>query len=472
MESAPVNAKILVIDDEEANCRLVKAIFSVEGFQVIAAHDGAAGLAMLAAESPDLVLVDLRMPGMSGMDVLQDLRIRAPSLPAVMLTGSRDVKNAVRATQLGAIDYLTKPINRDELVLVVRRALETSALRREVEELRRRVDVDELDPLVMQMGMSQEVARVVEQVKLVASSNFTVLVMGETGTGKELVARAIHEQSDRRRKPFVALDCGAIPEQLMESELFGHERGAFTGADRRKEGRFRLAEGGTCFLDEVGNLPVTLQPKLLRVLESKQVQAVGAERSQPMDVRFIAATNDSLQQRIALGQFRADLYFRLAQYTIQVPPLRERRVDIPHLTQRFVDAVSVELRKPVQAILPEALELLQQNDWPGNVRELQNVVRKAVLQTKGLAIRAETIQAALGEDASAPVPAQPAPVETRSLREIAAAAVQTAERTAICAVLQASGGNKARAARELRTDYKTLHVKMKQLGIRARDYGN
>ena len=240
-----MNPKVLVIDDEEPNCRLVKAIFAAEGFEVVEAHDGPAGLAAVAASAPDIVLVDLRMPGMDGMDVLQELNTRWPSLPTVMLTGSRDVKNAVRATRLGAIDYLTKPIHRDELVLVVRRALETSALRREVEELRRRIDIEERDPLVWQMGSSPEIAHVIDQVKLVASSNFTVLVMGETGTGKELVARAIHEQSDRRGKPFAALDCGAIPEQLMESELFGHERGAFTGADRRKEGRFRLAEGGT-----------------------------------------------------------------------------------------------------------------------------------------------------------------------------------------------------------------------------------
>ena len=466
MDKIPV--KLLVIDDDQANCRLAQAIFSAQGFQVISAGDGASGLAAAAVEMPDVILLDLRMPGMSGFEVLEQLTSRFPLMPAVMLTGSRDIKNAVKGMQLGAFDYLTKPIDNDELVLVVRRALETSALRREVRALRRRVS-DKVHPLAAQMGLGAEVAALVEQVDMVGASNFTVLIVGETGTGKELVARAVHEVSARR--PFVALDCGAIPEQLLESELFGHERGAFTGADRRKEGQFRLADGGTCLFDEVGNLPIALQPKLLRVLESKQVQALGAERSLPMDVRFVAATNDALQQRVAAGLFRADLYFRLAQYTIAVPPLRDRIEDVEYLTHRFMNDVSVELRKPVQAIVPEAIELLRQHAWPGNVRELQNVVRKAVLETGGLEIRPEAIRSALGSVAASVATVTRKPAGGRSLREIAGEAAHAAEREAICAELRGSGGNKAEAARVLRTDYKTLHVKMKQFGIRARDFG-
>jgi two-component system nitrogen regulation response regulator GlnG len=416
-----------------------------------------------------VVLVDLTMPGMNGFEVLEQLRKRFPSIPAVMLTGSREVKDAVRATQLGAFDYLTKPIHNEELVAVVQRALETSALRKEVQSLRRRVD-DAPHSLAVKMGLGPEIASLVEHVQMVAASNFTVLVVGETGTGKELVARAVHELSERKRKPFVALDCGAIPEHLLESELFGHERGAFTGADRRKEGRFRLAEGGTCFLDEVGNLPMALQPKLLRVLESKQVQALGAERSLPLDVRFVAATNDALQERVAGGQFRADLYFRLAQYTIVVPPLRERLGDVEYLAHRFINEVSVELRKPVQAILPAAIEMLREHPWPGNVRELQNVVRMAVLQTAGLEIRPEGIATAFGANPASAAPVAATSLAGRSLREIAGDAARSAEREAICVRLRESGGNKAEAARVLRTDYKTLHLKMKQLGIRARDF--
>jgi DNA-binding NtrC family response regulator len=291
-----------------------------------------------------------------------------------MLTGSRDVKNAVRAIRLGAFDYLTKPFDHDEMVLVAGRALQAQTLQQEVDNLRRLVETRAAEGLALHMGSSPQVKQIIEQVRIVAASTFTVLVTGETGTGKELVAREIHQQSERRRKPFVALDCGAIPELLLESELFGHERGAFTGADRRKDGRLRLAEGGTCFLDEVGNLPMSLQVKLLRVLESRELQPVGADRPRPMDVRFVAATNEDLQSRLTQGLFRSDLYFRLAQYTITLPPLRERLEDIGYLAQRFAEEVGIELRRPIESIVPEGIELLRGQHWPGNVRELRNVV--------------------------------------------------------------------------------------------------
>jgi DNA-binding NtrC family response regulator len=377
---------------------------------------------------------------------------------------------AVQAIKAGASDYLTKPVNQDEMVLVVRRELETSALRREVEELRRHV-ADPASSLIVQMGSSSQVARVIEQVTTVATSNLTVLVLGETGTGKELIAHAIHQLSDRRRRPIVALDCGAIPEALLESELFGHEKGAFTGADRRKHGRLRLAEGGTCLLDELGNLPTSLQAKLLRVLESRQLQPVGADHASPMDVRFIAATNDDLQARVARGQFRADLYFRLAQYTIALPPLRERTEDIPYLAQRFLQEASVELRRPIETIVPEALELLHRYSWPGNVRELRNVMRQALLHTQGLAIRADAIRLALG-NSNAAVPAGVAWTHARSLKDAAEQAARAAERAIIGETLRATNGNKAEAARTLKTDYKTLHLKMKMLGIAARDFAS
>jgi two-component system, NtrC family, response regulator HydG len=461
--------RLLVIDDDDAGCRLVKAIFRDEGLEVLAASDGPSGLAMAQAHAADVVLLDLRLPGLDGLTVLERFKEASPLTPVIMLTGSRDVKNAVRAIQLGAFDYLTKPIEPPELSVAVRRALETRDLQIEVRELRRRSHTRDAGSLAAQMGTGAQVRRVIEQVSMVAASNFTVLVLGETGTGKELVAQAIHQLSDRRRRPFVALDCGAIPEPLLESELFGHEKGAFTGAERRRDGRFRLAEGGTCLLDEVGNLPMTLQAKLLRVLESRQLHAVGAERATPMDVRFIAATNHDLPERAAQGQFRADLYFRLAQYSIALPPLRERVEDIAHLTRRFVEEASIELRRPIQAIAPDAIDVLQSHSWPGNVRELRNVVRQAVLQTTGLAVQADTIESALTRaDGARPALAPPAP--DQSLRDIAAGAAAAAERQAICETLRATGGNKSQAARRLKTDYKTLHLKMKHLGIRARDF--
>ncbi len=466
-----MSAKLLVVDDDEASCRLVKAIFAAEGVEVVMAHDGPAGLDRVAADRPDAVLLDVRLPGLDGLEVLERLKAASPSLPVVMLTASRDVKTAVRATQLGASDYLTKPIDQDEVVMVVRRSLEHHALRMEVEDLRKRVGTAESDQLATLMGPSVQIQHVIAQVATVAASTFTVLILGETGTGKELVAQAIHRQSDRRRKPFIALDCGAIPEQLLESELFGHEKGAFTGADRRKAGRFQVAEGGTCFLDEIGNLPLSLQAKLLRALESKQVQPVGAERASPIDIRFIAATNNDLQAKVTDGAFRADLYFRLAQYTIPLPPLRQRRDDIAHLARRCLAEASVELRRPVQELLPPALELLERHDWPGNVRELRNVIRRAVLQSDGLVISPVHLRVALKEAGAPDSPrAASAGAAGRPLKLIADEAARAAERDAIVETLRATKGNKSQAARALQTDYKTLHVKIKHLGIRARDF--
>jgi DNA-binding NtrC family response regulator len=468
-----MSARLLVVDDDEASCRLVKAIFQAEGLEVLMAHDGPTGLDRALRERPHAVLLDVRLPGLDGLEVLERIKASQSALPVVMLTASRDVKTAVRATQLGAADYLTKPIDQDEVVLVVRRALENQALRQEVEELRKRVGSTESDQLAALMGPSPQVQQIIAQVGTVAASNFTVLILGDTGTGKELVAQAIHRQSDRRKKPFIALDCGAIPEQLLESELFGHEKGAFTGADRRKAGRFQIAEGGTCFLDEIGNLPLSLQSKLLRALESKQVQPVGAERASPIDIRFVAATNHDLQAKVSNGSFRADLYFRLAQYTIHLPALRERREDIAHLARRFLAETSFELRRPVQELTPPALELLERHDWPGNVRELRNVIRRAVLQSEGLVITPAHLSASLKAVGTEGAPATPAPAATagRPLRDIAEAAARAAERAAIVEVLQTTKGNKSQAARALQTDYKTLHVKMKHLGIRARDFG-
>jgi two-component system nitrogen regulation response regulator GlnG len=461
--------RILIVDDDQATCRLLGAIFRAEGFDVLTAHDGPSGIDAVLTAKPDVVLLDLEMPAMDGMAVLERLKKEAPGVPVVMLTGSMDVKNAVRAIQLGAFNYLTKPMNRAEVVIVVRRAQETSAMRIELEELRRQAGRLATETLAGQMGPSAAIKRVIEQVNLVAATPFTVLVFGETGTGKELVSQAVHRLSDRRTRPFVALDCGAIPDALLESELFGHEKGAFTGADRRKEGRFRLAEGGTCFLDEIGNLPLNLQAKLLRVLESGQLQSIGADRSTPMDVRFVAASNLDLQDRVEQGAFRPDLYFRLAQYAIRLPPLRERPEDIPFLTTRFVDEAATDLRRPIEAVKPEALELLTGYGWPGNVRELRNVVRQAVLQTRGLVLEADVVRSVIGGTRRA-APPEVMSREGASLREIATAAATGAERHAICEALRAASGNKSAAARALKTDYKTLHVKIKALRIHPRDW--
>jgi DNA-binding NtrC family response regulator len=459
--------RLLVIDDDPASCRLVAAIFKPEGLEVSAVHDGPAGIARFAELAPDLVLLDMQMPTMDGLEVLHQLRAHDPTTPVVMLTAERDLKTAVRAIQLGAFDYQTKPVDHDEIVIAVKRALEVGALKREVAELREQVGQG--GGLAVQMGTSPAIARISDQVATVAATTFSVLVLGETGTGKEVVAQAIHRHSERRAQPFVALDCGAIPEPLLESELFGHEKGAFTGADRRKRGHFDLAAGGTIFLDEIGNLPLALQAKLLRVLESRQVQAVGGALAIPLDVRFIAATNDDLQRHVHEGRFRADLYFRLAQYTIALPPLRERREDIAHLATRFLAEVCVELRRPIQSIEPEALAALERHAWPGNVRELRNVIRQAVLESKGVALQRTTVQRYLSRTSTKPAPVR-AGAPGRSLKATADAAAREAERAAITETLRATNGNKSQAAKILHTDYKTLHVKMKSLGIRGRDF--
>jgi two-component system nitrogen regulation response regulator GlnG len=458
--------KLLVIDDDAASRRLVQAIFAGDSFEVIAAHDAQAGLERAASEKPDVIILDLQLPDLSGLEVLDRLRAWDATVPVVMLTAHAEVKSAVRATQLGAFDYQTKPIDPEQFMLVIRRAAETRALKSEVADLRRQLGRG--GGLAFEMGPSREVGTIIEQVRTVADTRFSVLVLGETGTGKELVAQAIHRQSERRNRPFIAVDCGAIPEALLESELFGHEKGAFTGAARRKEGRFQVAEGGTLFLDEVGNLPLGLQAKLLRVLESRQVQAIGATRTTTLDVRFIAATNDDLQRRVAAGRFRADLYFRLAQYTISLPALRERATDIGHLAQRFLEEASIELRRPTHEIAADALAVLQRHRWPGNVRELRNVVRQAVLESREGVLRRSHIQGLLGK--GNPSAASAVQLAGRSLKEVADAAAREAERQVIFETLGTTRGNKSQAARILQTDYKTLHVKIKALGIRVRDF--
>jgi DNA-binding NtrC family response regulator len=461
--------KLLVIDDDAASCELMKVIFGPQGFEVFAASSGRAGIDCEAALLPDLVFVDLKLPDIDGLDVLCRLREARTHLPVVVLAAHADVRTAIRATQLGAFDYLTKPIDIEEVVVTARRALETVVLRLEVDELRREIAAGSV--LASQMGSSAEVQQLVERVRAVAATNFSVLVTGETGTGKELVALALHRKSERRGKPFIALDCGAIPDSLLESELFGYEKGAFTGAERRKAGRFQLAEGGTLFLDEIGNLTPLLQAKLLRALESREIHAVGARRPTPMDVRFLAATNHDLREDVAAGRFRADLYFRLAQYTLSLPALRDRPDDIPYLATRFLEEAAVELRRPVHSIAHEGVQLLRGYEWPGNVRELRNVVRQAVLESADGVVRRELMAVLLGRKATRSSTRGGGP-HSGSLKEIADLAAREAERRAICEVLHETLGNKSQAAKLLKTDYKTLHLKMRYLGIQASDFNH
>jgi DNA-binding NtrC family response regulator len=464
-----VALKILVIDDDQIFCRLLKAIFISESIEVLAAHDGVSGLQFAQKENPDVVLVDIKLPGMSGLEVLEKLMSIDQNMAVIMITAFGEVQSAIRATQLGASDYLEKRGDSEEIIRVVKRVIETRNLKKEVQDLRKQVGLNE--GLRTQMGPSLQVQKISEHIRTIAPTDFTVLILGETGTGKEVVAQSIHKESDRKHKPFIALDCGAIPENLLESELFGHERGAFTGADRKKAGQFHLAQGGTLFLDEIGNMPIHLQAKLLRVLESRQFQPVGAAQANAMDVRFLAATNIDLQSKVTSGEFRADLYFRLAQYTIPLYPLRERREDIPYLAQRFLEEVSIELKRPARRFLPQAMEILKGHDWPGNVRELRNIVRQAILQTTELDIGSDALSALTAKQANARYPQQ-IQIQGKTLREIADNASREAERLAINETLKTTKGNKSQAAKILQTDYKTLHIKIKALGIRTNDFVN
>ncbi len=351
--------KVLVVDDEAEIRSLLGAVLQAKGFEVVTAVDGAAALEQVQRERPSVILMDLSMPRMSGMDALPEIKRLDPEVPVIICTAHADLATAVRAMKLGAYDYLTKPFDLELLALTLDRAVERNQLRSRIDELKRQGQGSSLSE---RMGGSPAIAQVIRQVGQVAESSFTVLVQGETGTGKELVARAIHQQSPRRQAPFVAVDCGAIPETLVESELFGHERGAFTGAQARREGHFQLAKGGTLFLDEIGNIPVATQAKLLRALEQREVQPLGSARPVAVDVRIIAATNSELGEGVKSGRFRADLFYRLGEFTITLPPLRTRREDIDHLAQRFLDEVSMELRRPVRRIAEEAMQALLRHD--------------------------------------------------------------------------------------------------------------
>jgi DNA-binding NtrC family response regulator len=458
--------KILVVDDEAEIRSLLGAVLQSKGYEVVTANDGAAALQQVQREHPAVILMDLSMPRMGGMDALPEIKRLDPEVPVIICTAHADLATAVRAMKLGAYDYLTKPFDVELLALTLERALERSQLRSRIDELKRQGPGGSLSE---RMGGSPAIAQVIQQVSQVAESNFTVLVQGETGTGKELVARAIHQQSPRRQAPFVAVDCGAIPETLVESELFGHERGAFTGAQAKREGHFQLAKGGTLFLDEIGNVPLATQAKLLRALEQREIHPLGSARAVAVDARIIAATNTELEEGVKAGRFRADLYYRLSEFTITLPPLRSRREDITHLAQRFLDEVSMELRRPVRRVSDEAMQALLRHDWPGNVRELKNVIRKAALLATDV-VTAEHIPAL---NASAPIPSRAATEpsgEDLSLREVAELAAVQAEREVIRHALGATKGNKSQAARLLRTDYTTLHAKMKRYGISARDF--
>jgi two-component system nitrogen regulation response regulator GlnG len=464
--SGPDPPVVLAVDDDADTRMLLEEVLAEHGFTPALAPDARTGLDLVGRRPPAVLLLDLDMPGMGGLDALPEFKALDPELPVIVLTGVVAVSAVVEAMRRGAYDYLTKPWRAEDLVLRLNRAIERRALTAEVRSLRRKLR--EAASLRELMGPSPAVADVVRQVDQVAGSILTVLIQGETGTGKELVARAIHAQSGCGEGPFVAVDCGAIPDTLMESELFGHEKGAFTDAHARKPGRFQQAAGGSLFLDEISNLSPTTQAKLLRVLQERRVQPLGATTAQPVDVRVIAATNVPLETEMRAGRFRQDLYYRISEFVITLPPLRDRPGDVRHLASRFLAETRMELKRPVRGISEEAIALLETRRWPGNVRELRNVVRRAVLLSTDV-VGPEALGPLTDGAASAAGAAGEVAGPRRSLKEAAEQAAILAERQAIREALGTAGGNKSEAARLLRTDYKTLHVKMKRYGLSSRD---
>ncbi|MGH7766512.1 MAG: sigma-54-dependent transcriptional regulator, partial [Candidatus Binatia bacterium] len=371
--------KILIVDDEPFNLDLLEQELTDRGYAVERAGGGLEALGKVESFHPDLVLLDYQMPGMNGVDVLKELRGRGYDTPVIMITAYGTIERAVQAMKEGAYDFIPKPFEPDHLALVVRKALERESLKREVEILSE--EVGERHHLVL--GKSAKMNLAVDAAKKAADSKATVLLLGESGTGKELLARAIHNWSDRRDKPFVAINCVGLSKDLLESELFGHEKGAFTGAHQLKKGKMELADGGTVFLDEVGDVTSELQTKLLRFLQEREFERVGGTKPMRVDVRIIAATNRDLDGDIKQGRFREDLYYRLNVVPIHLPPLRERKEDIPELAKYFLQRFAKETKKNFGEITREALDRLLAFEWPGNVRELANVIERAVVLGKG-----------------------------------------------------------------------------------------
>jgi len=450
--------RILVVDDERSMREFLEIFFRREGYEVATAENVEQALLAVEADDYDLVITDIQMPDRSGLDLLHEVRETSPETPVIMITAFATTENAIAAMKEGAHDYITKPFKVDEIAVVVEKALEKKNLafenRRLRTQLRSQVRSRQL------IGTSQVMQRIYELIAQVAETKTNVMVCGESGTGKELVARAIHEQSDRAAQPFVAVNCAAIPENLLESELFGHVRGSFTGAVQNKSGLFEMADRGTLFFDEIGELSPPLQVKILRAIQDKSIRRVGGTGDRRVDVRIIAATNRRLEEEVATGRFREDLYYRLNVIEIDLPPLRERVDDVPLLLHHFVEKYAAELGRTIRGCTDEVLEILERYPFPGNVRELENVVERAVALARGDVI---------DRDALPPTVLQPR--ESANRARIPAEGIdldQTLnayERSLIREALERSGGVKKRAAQLLGISFRSFRYRLEKLGL-------
>ncbi len=458
--SAP-SARILLLDDEARLVEILAMVLRREGYEVHGFTDPTAALAALETREFDLLVTDLKMPGADGIEVMQRARKQTPELPVILITAHATLSTAVAALREGAFDYVQKPFDNEELRALVKRALETTRLARENRylraELRTRYSLDAV------VAESPRVRDALELARRAAASRSTVLVTGETGTGKELVARAVHYHSDRVGGPFVAVNCKAFATGVLESELFGHERGAFTGAERSKAGLFERADGGTLFLDEIGEIEPEFQTKLLRVLQERRVQRVGASEEKPIDVRVVAATNRDLRAEVAAGRFREDLYFRLAVIPIHLPPLRERREDVLPLATHFLASWNRELGRSVVGWTPDVERWLVAHAWPGNVRELENAIERGVVLARGERIGFDDLLVDAPGEETRPGSTD-GPAGSGSLQEfLDAAATERIRR-----VLEQTGGKRVEAARRLGIDRATLYRLMRRYGITDR----
>jgi len=446
---------ILVVEDEPIQCHFIALLLRKQGYKVRTAADGAAGMEVVRREPVDVVLTDYMMPGLSGFDLLKAIRAVNPEIAVILITAYGTVRGAVEAMKEGAFDYLTKPIDFDELNLVLKRAIERRHLLSENRDLKRQIEGRHLFKGIISVSDAMEEA--LNLAARVAPSQATVLLRGESGTGKEVVARAIHAASPRRDGPFVAVNCAALNANLIESELFGHEKGAFTGADRQRRGRFEQADGGTLLIDEVVEIPVETQAKLLRVLQERTFERVGGDETTRVDVRIIAAASRDIEALIAEGRFREELFYRLNVVTIHLPPLRSRRADIPPLVEHFLNHYAKENRKAIAGVSREAMDLLMKYDYPGNVRELENLIERAVVIARGSLLTTDDLPVLLRSG-----PPSPSSHLSITLPDM----IKSLEREVIARALRDTGGNQSRAAAVLGLTERTLRYKLKKYGMK------
>ena len=447
--------RILVVDDESSHRQMIEAVLSAEGYEISQADDGQTAIVAVEDRFYDLVIMDIRMPKISGIEALKKIKSISPGIPIIIMTAYASVGNAVEALKSGAYDYLIKPLDIEELKILVVKALRFRQLEQEnvylKERLNNRFDFSKI------LGRSPVMNSLFETMALVAPSEATVLIVGDSGTGKELIASAVHQNSPRKDRPLIKVNCAALPETLLESELFGHEKGAFTGAIARKQGRFQLAHKSSVFLDEIAEMAPATQAKILRVLQEREFEPVGSSQTFKVDTRIIAATNKNLEEEIKAGRFREDLYYRINVVTLVVPPMRERREDILLLADFFLKQYAEKNNRPIKGFTPRAVDLLMRYDWPGNVRELENVVERAVIMARGDMITPLEFPDVL-QDLDEEAKASPLALTTgRSLKEV--------EKAMILRTLEETGGNRTHAARILGISRRTLQLKLKEYGI-------